>query len=119
MFPWLRGRENELRQLRAEVHNAEIQLLEARRSNSGEVPTLLEKRRLASKALLASKRKWEAQWWDDLADKAQSASDQRDEFTFWQICKQLGFREQRALHRSSKRTVADRVLDIEKHGSLS
>lgn len=113
MFPWLRGREQELRQLRAEVRNAEIQLIEARKSNNGEVPPLLEKRRLASKALLTSKRRWEAPSWGDLAEKAQTASAQRDEFTFWQICKQLCFREQQTLHRSAKRAVSDPVFDRE------
>lgn len=113
MFPWLRGREQELRQLRAEARNAEIQLIEARKSNNGEVPPLLEKRRLASKALLTSKRRWEAQWWGDLAEEARTESPQRDEFTFWKICKQLCFREQRALRRSAKRAVSDPVFDRE------
>ena len=45
---------------------------------------LLNECRKASKDLLSAKRRWEAQWWDDLAEKAQSASDNHDEFSFWQ-----------------------------------
>ena len=49
----------------------------------------------------------------DLADKAQAAGDNNDEFTFWQVCKTLGFRETRKFHQVVKRTVADPEEDRE------
>ena len=57
---------------------------------------------------------WEAQWWDDIADMAQQAGDQKDELIFWRVCKTLGFRDSRTVfHRCSSRTVADPESDRE------
>ena len=91
--PWLQGKEAELLQLESAVHKLEGDLREARRTRPGEVEGLLSSRREANNQLRAAKRRWEACWWDDLAAKANQAGDGGDETAFWQICRQLGFRE--------------------------
>ena len=105
-FPWLKGKEVELKQLQDTVRNLETLLVTARRTRSQDVDDLLAKRREAS-TLLTHKRRWEAEWWDDLADAAQKAGDQKDELAFWGVCKTLGFRDTRTVfHRCTSRTVA-------------
>lgn len=104
-LPWLQGKERELKQLSDQVHYIEIQLAAARQKGDSQVSSLLEQRKQASKALSSSKKKWEQNWWDELADTAQKAHEQHDDYTFWQVCKTLGFRESRRLHQVCKRTV--------------
>ena len=116
-FPWLKGKEVDLKRLQDAVHTTENTLAHARKNHRPDVNALLDKRRQTSKTLLAHKRRWEAEWWDDwddLADTAQKAGDQRDELTFWSVCKTLGFRDTRTVfHRCSSRTVANPELDRE------
>ena len=69
-FPWPKGKEVELKQLQDTAHKLETLLVTARRARSQDVDDLLAKRREASKSLLAHKRRWEAEWRDDLADAA-------------------------------------------------
>ena len=59
--PWLRGKERELRELENRVHRLEVQLHQARRSDSGSEHSLLSERRSASRELHKQKRRWEAQ----------------------------------------------------------
>ena len=112
-LPWLQGKESELQALRNAVHQAEEKLRKARANKQSDCQQLLTERRQTSKTLLSQKKIWEAKWWDDLADKAQTAGDNNDEFTFWQVCKTLGFRETRKFHQVVKRTVADPEEDRE------
>ena len=112
-LPWLQGKERELLALRNTVHHAEEKLRKARANKQSDCQKLLIERRQTSKALLSQKKIWEAKWWDDLADKAQVAGDNNNEFTFWQVCKTLGFRETRRFHQVVKRTVADPEEDKE------
>ena len=104
--PWLIGKESELLELEAQVHTAEVQLREARVQG---LPTteLLQARRAASDALRSHKRRWEAVWWDDLADQANQANEIGDEYAFWRICRQLGVREDFGSRTGLRRTVAD------------
>ena len=110
--PWLQGKENELHQLEANIHQLEVQLRAARRQGSSTVDHLQSKRRCASSELRTAKRRWEASWWDDLAAKANTAGDSGDDYAFWQICKQLGFRESTRSRTGCKRTCAN--LDQER-----
>ena len=83
--PWLQGKESELRDLETSVHQVELELRQARVDNSTRVPDLLEARRQASNLLGAKKKQWEAQWWDQLADKAEAAGQTGNEFDFWRL----------------------------------
>eukprot|EP00435_Cladocopium_sp_Y103_P048876 s395_g14.t1 len=112
-LPWLSGKERDLKALSTAVHLAEEKLRQARVNNQPDCQALVEARRTASKALLSQKKTWEAKWWDDLAEQAQAAGDNNDEFSFWQVCKTLGFRETRRFHQVAKRTVADPEKDRE------
>ena len=103
--PWFRGKEKELRSLEAQVHKAELRWRTARSRNMPDAGVLLQRRRAVSAALRAAKRRWEACWWDDLASKANDADASGD--SFWQICRQLGFRESLGRHTGCKATVAD------------
>ena len=91
--PWLRGKESELKGLESRVHESELRWRKARRRHAPEEEEALQQRRAASSVLRAAKRRWEACWWDDLASKANEADESGDTFAFWQICRQLGFRE--------------------------
>lgn len=111
--PWFKGKESELATLESLARNTELDLREARRTQSPNVATLLDKRRQISKNLQSKKKQWEAQWWEDLAVKAEKAGQRGNEFEFWQVCRLLGLRDS-GQHRSlSKRTVADPVVDRE------
>ena len=112
-LPWLQGKERELLALRNAVRHAEEKLCKAKANKQSDCQKLLIERRPTSKTLLSQKKIWEAKWWDDLADKAQAAGDNNDEFTFWQVCKTLGFRETRQFHQVVTRTVADPEEDRE------
>ena len=112
-LPWLKGKERELKELSSQVHLAELNLKQARLSNTDNIDQLLQVRRAASRSLSKQKQRWEAQWWDDLADKAQQAGDENDEFTFWQVCKTLGFRDTRNFHQVCKRTAPQPELERE------
>ena len=112
-LPWLKGKEREIKELSNQVHLAELNLKQARLSNANDLDQLLQARRTASRSLSKQKQRWEAQWWDDLADKAQQAGDANDEFTFWQVCKTLGFRDTRTFHQVAKSTVPQPELERE------
>ena len=105
---WLRGKERELEALERQVHVLEEQLRETRRQGSSGSDALLRERRLASQKLRNAKRRWEASWWDDLAAKANQAGVDRDDASFWRICKMLGFREGTRASLGVRRTVAIR-----------
>ena len=77
------------------------------------IATALQRRRETSRRLQQHKRQWEAQWWDDLAERAMQAGDSGDDFAFWQVCRQLGMRDNPASRAPSRRTVADPELDRE------
>ncbi|CAK9042446.1 Caroteno-chlorophyll a-c-binding protein [Durusdinium trenchii] len=111
--PWLRGKERELHELENRVHRLEIQLHQARRDASGSEHSLLSQRRSASRELQKQKRRWEAQWWDELADQANTAGQRNNSFAFWQVCRQLGLRDSGQLVSSGKRTVAHPEVDRE------
>lgn len=111
--PWFKGKERELKALEDAVHEAETQLLTARRQRLPQVEVLLQARRDASKRLSACKRQWEAQWWDDLALQADAAAQSGNEFAFWQVCRQLGLRDHPCSRTPSRRTVANPDLDRE------
>ena len=105
--PWLQGKEVELRSLESRVHTLEVKLRDARHCNLSTVETLQVERRKASSELRAAKRRWEASWWDDLASKANTAADNGDDFAFWQVCKQLGYRESVRSRTGCKPTYAN------------
>ena len=73
----------------------------------------LRRRRETSRCLQQRKRQWEAQWWDDLAERAMQAGSSGNDFAFWQVCRQLGTRDNPASRAPSRRTVADPELDRE------
>ena len=87
------GTEKELASLESDAHKAELKWRTAKRRNEESAELALRERRLASSKFRAAKRRWEACWWDDLASKAQEAGGSGDSAAFWQICRQLGFRE--------------------------
>ena len=105
--PWLRGKERELEDLESRVHVLEERLRDARRLGSSDVDILLRDRRLASQNLRKAKRRWEACWWDDLAEQANQAGMEKDDASFWRICKMLGFREGNRVSLGVRRTVAE------------
>ena len=80
---------------------------DARRLGSSDVDKLLRDRRLASQNLRKAKRRWEACWWDDLAEQANQAGMEKDDASFWRICKMLGFREGNRVSLGVRRTVAE------------
>ena len=91
--PWLHGKEAELHTLESAVDCCESALRKARANRDPRVEALLAERRQASQSLRAAKRRWEACWWDDLGAKANQAGEEGNDCLFWQVCKQLGFRE--------------------------
>ena len=105
--PWLRGKESELRCLESRAHEAELRWRKARSRNTNDEDEALKQRRTASSVLRAAKRRWEACWWDDLASKANEADATGDSFAFWQICRQLGFRESLRRRTGCMTSVAD------------
>ncbi|CAK9056851.1 LINE-1 retrotransposable element ORF2 protein (ORF2p) [Includes: Reverse transcriptase [Durusdinium trenchii] len=112
--PWFQGKERELRLLENDAHEAELQLHAARRAMSTEaIAPALRRRRETSRCLQQHKRQWEAQWWDDLAERAMQAGSSGNDFAFWQVCRQLGMRDNPASRAPSRRTVADPELDRE------
>ena len=105
--PWFRGKEKELAALESAAHKAELTWRRASSRNEDSAERALSNRRLASAKLRAAKRKWEACWWDDLACQAQEADSSGDSAAFWQICRQLGFRESLRRQTGCRATVAD------------
>ena len=91
--PWLRGKEAEVHELETAVHRCEEELRKAWVRDDPNLGDLLGKRRQASQALRSAKRRWEACLWDDLAAKANQAGEGGNDFLFWQVCRQLGFRD--------------------------
>ena len=111
--PWLKGKETEIACLESKVHVCEEALRKARSAESPQVEGLLHQRRQASQALPSAKRRWEACWWDDLAAKANQAGQDGNDFQFWQVCRQLGFREGERNRHGCRRTVASEDQDRE------
>ncbi|CAE7729143.1 HFA1 [Symbiodinium sp. CCMP2592] len=111
--PWLQGKESELLELETAVHVAEENLREARRQGSSQVDSLLDIRRRFSADLRSAKRRWEACWWSDLAVRANRAGEEGDDYAFWQVCRQLGFRESCRAYGGSLRTCGDAVRERE------
>ena len=111
--PWLRGKEKELSNLETRVHTIELELRHARQNQLHTVTALQQQRKEASKRLAQAKKQWEAQWWDSLADRAEKAGQQGNEYEFWQVCRLLGIREGSWSRLESKRTVPDVVADRE------
>ena len=105
--PWFRGTEKELASLESDAHKAELKWRTAKRRNEESAELALRERRLASSKFRAAKRRWEACWWGDLASKAQEAGGSGDSAAFWQICRQLGFRE------SLRRQTRERERSLE------
>ena len=66
-----------------------------------------------AKPFVSAKRRWEACWWDDLAAKANQAGQDGNDFQFWQVCRQLGFREGARNRHGCRRTVANVDQDRE------
>ena len=85
----------------------------ARVSKDLNLGDFLGKRRQASQALRSAKRRWEACWWDDLAAKANQAGEGGNDFLFWQVCRQLGFRDAERSRHGCRRTVANAEQDRE------
>ena len=86
--PWLRGKEREVVDLEQTVHQAVLTVRMARAQGIQNIGHLIQARKDASSALRSSKRRWEANWWDDLAMKANQAGETGDDKLFWQVCKQ-------------------------------
>ena len=105
--PWLQGKEQELHALESEVHVLQEQIRRARRLNHGTLEPLFVARRKASASLRAAKRRWEACWWDDLAVKANRPGEGGNDFAFWQVCRQLGFRESDKKYTGYRHTCAN------------
>jgi ribonuclease HI len=105
--PWFRGKERELKALESIVHRCEVELRAARRESDEAADRALKARREANSHLRTAKRRWEAQWWDDLAAKANEVDGSGDSAAFWQICRQLGLRESHRRHTGCRATVAN------------